>query len=98
MTHKCQQSSSLPAVSLESEFQSLMVRGNLKGTAASILHYVVMRLSLLTVGTALGGGGGDYNLVLMMGHWTSPLYILYITPRRAVFLRCSRDGHPSESE
>ena len=36
-------------------------------------------------------------MVLMMGHWTSPLQILYITPRREVFLRCSRHGHPSKS-
>ena len=43
------------------------------------------------------GGGGRTSLVLMMGHWTSPLQILYITPRREVFLRCTKDGHPSES-
>ena len=43
------------------------------------------------------GGSGGTSLVLIMGHWTSPLYILYITPRREVFLRCSKDVHPSES-
>ena len=32
-----------------------------------------------------------------MGHWTSPLQILYITPRREIFLRGFKDGHPSES-
>ena len=32
-----------------------------------------------------------------MGHWTSPLQILYITPRCEIFLRCSKDGHQSES-
>ena len=35
--------------------------------------------------------------MVLMGHWTSPLQILYITPRREVFLRCSKDSHPSES-
>ena len=58
---------------------------------------------LLTAGAALAGGGrvgvggGGTILVLMMGYWTSPLQILYITPRREIFLRCSKDVHPSES-
>ena len=56
------------------------------------------RAKLLTVGMAgRVEGGGRTSLVLMMGHWTSPLQILYITPRREVFLRCSINGHPSES-
>ena len=33
----------------------------------------------------------------MMGHWTSLLQILNITPRHEVLLRCFKDGHPSES-
>ena len=33
----------------------------------------------------------------MMGRWTSLLQTLYITPRREVFLRCSKASHPSES-
>ena len=36
-------------------------------------------------------------MVLMMGRWTSPLQTLYITPRREVYLRCSKASHPSES-
>ena len=48
-------------------------------------------------GWGCGVWGGVTSLVLMMGYWTSPLQILYITPRREIFLRCSKDVHPSES-
>ena len=86
--------------SMESEFQSLMVRGKKDLPRYCIL--VVMRLScwLWVRRWREGWGGGGVagtSLVLMMGHWTSPLHILYITPRRKVFLRCCKDGHLSES-
>ena len=80
--------------SMESEFQSLMVRGKKEPPRYCVL--VVMRLSCWLWVRRWQGSGGT-NLVLMMGHWNSQLQILYITPRREVFLRCSKDGHPSES-
>ena len=78
-----------------SEFQSLMVRGKKEPPRYCVL--VVMRLRCWLWVWRGGWGGGGTSLVLMMGHWTSPLQILCITPRREMFLRCSKDGHPSES-
>ena len=81
--------------SMESEFQSLMVWGKKEPPQNCVL--VVMRLSCWQWVRHWRVGGGGNSLVLMIGHWTSPLQILYITPRREVFLRCSKDSHLSES-
>ena len=56
--------------SLEREFQSLMVQGKkeppLQCSGGD-------EAKLLTVGAPISQGGGRTSLVVLMGHWTSPL-------------------------